>query len=102
MYSNTFSNTSYHPLSLMYSNPPSITPSPTITPSPPPPLPLSQVMQCLSSKEAACLIARVGWLKVFNPMKPEGSYALDLSRWEERIMAKSLCALVTVPPSRIL
>ena len=55
-------------------------------------------MQCLSAKEAACLIARIGWLKVFNPMKPEGSYALDLSRWEERMMAKSLCALETKEP----
>ena len=54
-------------------------------------------MQNLSSKEAACLIARIGWLKIFNPMKPEGSYALDLSRWEERMMAKSLCALVSGP-----
>ena len=27
------------------------------------------VMQCLSPQEAGCLLARVGWLKIYNPMK---------------------------------
>ena len=56
------------------------------------------VMQCLSPQEAGCLLARVGWLKIYNPMKPEGAYALDLGRREERLVAKSLCALEVKEP----
>lgn len=31
-------------------------------------------------------------------MRPEGGYSLDLSRWEERLVAKALCALETKEP----
>ena len=51
------------------------------------------VLQSLDPYETGCLIARIGWLKLFNPMKPEGSYTLDVSRYEERLIAKVLCAL---------
>ena len=66
-----------------------------------------------------CLYCRIGWLYLFNPCKPEGSYELDFSRREvvhyevnifffvclthlvflqERIVAKMLCALATLEP----
>jgi hypothetical protein len=46
-----------------------------------------------------CLYCRIGWMKLFNPMKPEGSYELDLgSHWEERMVVKSLCTLATNEP----
>jgi hypothetical protein len=39
------------------------------------------------------VICRIGYLYIFNPCKPEGSWELDLTRREERIMAKMFCAL---------
>lgn len=37
-------------------------------------------------------------LNLFNPMKPEGSYELDLSRREERLIVKILAQLSIVEP----
>lgn len=48
------------------------------------------VLRVLTLHEIACLYCRVGWLSLFNPMKPEGSYCLDLSRYEERVVCKIL------------
>jgi len=57
------------------------------------------VLQQLTSREAGCLICRVGWLKLYNPMKPEGAYVLNIGRqWEERQVAKILCALEVHEP----
>lgn len=57
------------------------------------------VLQCLTPAEVGCLYCRIGWMKLFNPMKPEGSYELDLgSHWEERMVVKSLCTLATNEP----
>ena len=55
-------------------------------------------MTCLTAYEAACVYCRIGWLKIFNPMKPEGSYELDVSLWEERMIVKTLCTLATNEP----
>jgi hypothetical protein len=52
----------------------------------------------LSPFEIACLICRLGYLNLYNPCKPEGSYELDLSRREERILAKILCSLAVQEP----
>eukprot|EP01035_Chromulina_nebulosa_P022697 gene22697-29391_t len=51
------------------------------------------VMAALSPYEAACVYARLGWLNIYNPCKPEGTCELDLSRREERVVAKILCTL---------
>jgi hypothetical protein len=32
-------------------------------------------------------------LSIFNPLKPEGSWELDLSRREERLLVKIFCVL---------
>lgn len=56
------------------------------------------VMKELSPFEAACVYCRIGILSLYNPCKPEGGYELDLSRREERIVAKSLCLLATNEP----
>lgn len=55
-------------------------------------------LNCLSPLEAAAVICRLGWLNLYNPCKPEGSWELDLSRREERIIAKTLCVLATHEP----
>jgi len=52
----------------------------------------------LSADEHAAVIARIGVLNLFNPWKPEGAVQLDLSRWEERQMAKILTHLSIVEP----
>jgi hypothetical protein len=51
------------------------------------------VMSKLSPEEAGCVVARLGWLNIFNPMKPEGSYELNLGLWEDRQVAKALVLL---------
>ena len=56
------------------------------------------VLNKLSPEEAGCVYARLGWLNIFNPMKPEGSYCLDLSVWEERQVAKGLIVLAVAEP----
>eukprot|EP01038_Epipyxis_sp_PR26KG_P005119 gene5119-7131_t len=56
------------------------------------------IMEVLSPFESACLICRIGWLNIYNPCKLEGSYELDLSRREERIIGKTLCILATFEP----
>jgi hypothetical protein len=56
------------------------------------------VLEVLSPAEVACLYCRLGWLSLYNPCKPEGSWELDLSRREERIIAKTLCVLATHEP----
>jgi hypothetical protein len=47
----------------------------------------------MSSIESSCLYTRLGWLNIFNPMKPEGCYELSMSRWDERMVAKLLLSL---------
>ena len=56
------------------------------------------VMRALTPFEAACVYCRVGWLHIYNPMKPQGAYELDLSRREERLLLKTLTTLTTHEP----
>lgn len=57
------------------------------------------VLQCLTPYEVGCIYCRIGWLKLYNPMKPEGSYILDIGRtWEERQVLKMLCGLEVREP----
>jgi hypothetical protein len=57
------------------------------------------VLQCLTPYEVGCIYCRIGWLKLYNPMKPEGSYALDIGRtWEERQVLKMMCGLEVHEP----
>jgi hypothetical protein len=51
------------------------------------------VLRVLSAFEVACLYCRIGWLHIFNPMKAEGGYELDLGRREERIVMKVISSL---------
>ena len=53
------------------------------------------VLRDLTYKEIAILYFRLGVLNIFNPLKAEGSYFLDLSRREERIVAKMLIVLAS-------
>lgn len=52
----------------------------------------------LSPYEVACIYCRMGILNFFNPLKPEGSICLDLSKHDERIVAKILAFLSTIEP----
>jgi hypothetical protein len=56
------------------------------------------VMRELSAYETACVYCRLGWLNVFNPMKPEGSYEFNLANWEERQVAKAFITLAVTEP----
>jgi hypothetical protein len=56
------------------------------------------VLKILTPFETACLYCRVGILNIYNPCKPEGAWQLDLSHYDERIVAKTLCLLSTVEP----
>ena len=56
------------------------------------------VLKALSPFEVAAVTARVGWLHIWNPCKPEGGWELDITRPEERLVAKMLCELATVEP----
>lgn len=51
------------------------------------------VLGVLTPPEVACVICRLGYLNIFNPLKPEGCYCLDFSIREERIIAKMIGAL---------
>jgi len=56
------------------------------------------VLRFLAPFEVACVICRIGILNLFNPMKPEGSICLDLSRRDERIVAKMYAAMSVYEP----
>ena len=56
------------------------------------------VLLQLSARDCAAVYLRLGWLNIFNPMKPEGYWELDLCRYEERMVAKMLIALALVEP----
>ncbi|RYG68846.1 hypothetical protein EON64_04230 [archaeon] len=51
------------------------------------------VLQDLENVEIAMILFRLGWLNVWNPLKPEGYIVLDLSRQEERQIARMLITL---------
>lgn len=48
--------------------------------------------------EAACFIARIGFLNIFNPCKPEGFWELNIGRREERVIAKAFVTLAKHEP----
>lgn len=56
------------------------------------------VIAQLTIEEHAMVLARIGILNIFNPLKPEGGYSLDLSLWEERQVAKILVHFACVEP----
>jgi hypothetical protein len=56
------------------------------------------VIMQLSPEEHACVQARIGLLNIFNPWKPEGIWKLDLSRHEERYVAKMLIQMSIQEP----
>ena len=56
------------------------------------------VLRVLEPFEIAAIICRMGWLNFYNPLKPEGAIQLNLSRYEERVIAKMLCTLATTEP----
>ena len=56
------------------------------------------ILRALTSFEMACVLCRIGWLHIFNPMKPQGAYELYLSRREERVVFKALAVLSTHEP----
>jgi hypothetical protein len=51
------------------------------------------VLGVLTPSEIACLICRLGYLNIFNPLKPDGCYFLDFTIHEERVVGKILATL---------
>lgn len=45
---------------------------------------LHLIFSTLTSEEHGMILARIGILNIFDPIRPEGAYSLDLSVWEER------------------
>lgn len=62
---------------------------------------LEVVLRELTAREHAAVLCRIGILNVFNPMKAANSYILDLTRWEDRQVAKILIHLHVMEPSSI-
>ena len=58
------------------------------------------VLRQLDGYEVGCIYCRLGWLALFNPLKPEGAWEVEVSRLEERKVAKMLCLLSTNEPGR--
>jgi hypothetical protein len=56
----------------------------------------------LNAEEHAALIARVGYLNLFNPCKCEGGWSLSLSRWEEVQLIRIMVHLSVVEPGQNL
>ena len=56
------------------------------------------IMAEMTPSEAASLYMRLGWLNIFNPLKVEGSFELEMSRWEERMVAKIIMTLAMYEP----
>lgn len=56
------------------------------------------VLRLLKPEEVACVIARIGWLNFYCPLKPEGCIDLNLAIYEERLIAKMMNTLATVEP----
>jgi hypothetical protein len=56
------------------------------------------VLEVLDARECACLFARIGILNIFNPLKPEVTYELNLARYEDRMVAKMIVLLSVDEP----
>lgn len=56
------------------------------------------ILSFLNASEAACVIGRLGLLTIFNPMKPENCYELDMAIYEQRQMVKMLMHYAVVEP----
>ena len=51
---------------------------------------INLVLSQLSNEDIASIYCRIGYLNIFNPVKPEGYYELNCQRYEERQVAKML------------
>jgi hypothetical protein len=56
------------------------------------------IMRLLDAYEVASLTTRLGRLAVFNPLKPEGAYELNMGIPEDRQVAKIILMLSVVEP----
>jgi Ca2+-binding EF-hand superfamily protein len=56
------------------------------------------ILQFLSARDCAAVFCRIGMLNIFNPIKPEVTYELCLSRPEERLIAKMIIYLSVIEP----
>lgn len=56
------------------------------------------VAKLLTSLEKSCLVFRLGWLAIWNPLRPDGSYSLRLKNREERQIVRVLITLLLSGP----
>lgn len=56
------------------------------------------VLSVLSPSDIACIYCRIGMLCIYNPAKPDGALELNLSRNEERRVAKIIITLADIEP----
>ena len=48
------------------------------------------IMRSLKGKAQSEIISRVGWLNIFNPLKPAFNYVIPLKCWDNRILVSML------------
>jgi len=56
------------------------------------------IFELLNAYDCACVINRIGFLYIFNPLKPEITIELDMSRREDRVIAKMIVYLSVDEP----
>ena len=57
-----------------------------------------RVLFALTVPERREVVHRLGMLNLWDPHRPDGDYVLDLSVWEERVMASMLAQLAVTEP----
>ena len=61
---------------------------------------MNTILRFVSKEEVAILVVRLGFLNVFNTLKPEGFWSLDLSRFEEKQYLRSVILLSHAEPGQ--
>jgi hypothetical protein len=62
------------------------------------PFNIEVLLRLFNARDTAAFYARIGYLNIFNPLKPEGTLEMNLTRFEERLVAKMLIYLSVKEP----
>ena len=59
---------------------------------------VERVLWALSMPERMAVVSRLGIMALWNPMRPDGAYHIDLSLHDEHTLARNLVHLAVVEP----
>ena len=59
---------------------------------------IERVLWALSMPERMAVVSRLGIMALWNPMRPDGAYHIDLSLHDEHTLARNLVHLAVVEP----